>query len=211
MLDQFDGFQILIAAVHIGDPLPVLFTVVQIEHAGHRIHPDTVRMIFFHPEQGVGDQVIGYLGTAVIVDQGSPVRMASLSGILMLVEAGTVEAGQSVSVSGEMGGYPVKNHSDPRLVQFVYEEHEVLRGAVSGGGCIIADHLIAPGSIQRMFHDRHQFHMGVSHLFHIVDDLRCDLTIVRIILSLPRRHKASQIHLIDADRSISALIAFPLF
>ena len=62
-----------------------------------------------------------------------------------------------------------------------------------------------------MLHDRHQFYMGVSHFFYIINDLRSDLTIVRIILSLVRRHKASQIHFIHTDRSISALVAFPFF
>ena len=107
--------------------------------------------------------------------------------------------------------YPVKDHADSRLMQFIHEEHKVLRCTVSGGRGIITDHLIAPGSIQRMFHNRHQFHMGVSHFFYIVNDLRSDLTIVRIILSLVRRHKTSQIHFIHTDRSISALVAFPFF
>ena len=107
--------------------------------------------------------------------------------------------------------YPVKDHADSRLMQFIHEEHKVLRCTVSGGRGIITDHLIAPGSIQRMFHNRHQFHMGVSHFFYIVNDLRSDLTIVRIILSLVRCHKASQIHFIHTDRSISALILFATF
>ena len=91
MLDQFDGFQVLLSAVHIGNPFPILFTVIQIKHTRHSVHPDAVRVVFFHPEQSIRDQVIGDLGPAVIVNQCPPMRMAALSGIQMLIETGTVK------------------------------------------------------------------------------------------------------------------------
>ncbi len=68
MLDQFYSFQVLLSAIHIGNPFAVLFTVIQIKHTRHCVHTDAVRMVFFHPEQRVGNQVIGYLRPAVIVD-----------------------------------------------------------------------------------------------------------------------------------------------
>ena len=147
MFDQLDGFQILITTVHIGNPFPVLSAVIQIKHAGYRIHTDTVRMIFLHPEQCIGDQIVRYLGTTVIVDQGAPVRMTALSGILMLIKTGAVKCGQTVRIPWEMRRHPVKDHTDSRLMQFIHEEHKVLRCTVSGSRCIITDHLISPGSI----------------------------------------------------------------
>ena len=147
MLDHFDSFQILISTVHIRDPFSVLSAVIQIKHAGYRIHTDTVRMIFLHPEQCIGDQIVRYLGTTVIVDQGAPVRMTALSGILMLIKTGAVKCGQTVRIPWEMRRHPVKDHADSRLMQFIHEEHKVLRCTVSGGRGIITNHLIAPGSI----------------------------------------------------------------
>ncbi len=90
--DHFDGLQVFLSAVQIGDPLSVSLSVIQIEHAGHRVHADPVHMIFFHPEKGVGDQIVGNLRPAVIIDQRSPVGMTSLPGIPVLIETGSVKA-----------------------------------------------------------------------------------------------------------------------
>ena len=62
-----------------------------------------------------------------------------------------------------------------------------------------------------MLHHRQQFHMGVSHFLYIFYDLRSNFPVIDIILSFPRCHKASQIHFIDAHRSITALIFFTTF
>ena len=93
VLYHFHGLQIFLSAIHICHPFSVIFSIIQIKHAGHGIHPDSVRMIFFHPEQRVGDQIVGHLRPSVVVDQRSPVGMISLSGILMLIQAGSVKIG----------------------------------------------------------------------------------------------------------------------
>ena len=62
-----------------------------------------------------------------------------------------------------------------------------------------------------MLHHRQQFHMGVSHFLYIFYNLRSNFPVIDIILSFPRCHKASQIHFIDAHRSITALIFFAAF
>ena len=50
MLEKFDGLQIFIAAVNIRHPLPVLFSVIQIEHRSDSVYPQSVHVEFLYPE-----------------------------------------------------------------------------------------------------------------------------------------------------------------
>ena len=213
VLDHLDGLQVLLAAVHVGHPFAVLFPIVQIEHAGHRVHADAVRVELLHPEQGVGDQVIGDLGPAVVVDQCAPVGMAALSGIHMLVEAGAVKVGKPVGVPGEMGRNPVQDHADARLVELIHEIHEILRRAVPGRRRVVTDHLVSPGAVQGMLHDGHQLYVGVAHLLDIRNQLRRDLPVIGVAAGglplLGRGHKGAQIHLIHAHRRVPGLESGP--
>jgi len=95
------------AAVHVGHPFSGVLSVIQIQHGGHRIHTDPVGMVLLCPEQGVGDQEVGHLGSPVIVDQRPPVGMGTLTRIQVLIQAGAVKGGQAMGVPGEMGRDPV--------------------------------------------------------------------------------------------------------
>ena len=95
------------AAVHIGNPLSRVLAVIQVQHGGHRVEADAVGVVLVRPEHGVGNQEIRYLGPSVIVDQRSPVRVGSLSRILMLVDAGSVELGHSPGIPRKMSRNPV--------------------------------------------------------------------------------------------------------
>src|SRR5688572_12189546 len=74
----------------------------------------------------------------------------------VFVEMRAVEAGQRVLVVREMRRYPVENHADAALVQVVDEVHQILRVAETRCRREIARDLIAPRSVERMLHDRHQ-------------------------------------------------------
>ena len=168
MLQELYRFQILIAAVDIGHPFPILLSVIQVEHGGHRIHPDAVGVILVRPEQCIGNEEVGDLGPSVIVNQGAPMGMGTFSGILMLINAGPVKTRQSMGVSWKMGGNPIQNHSDSLTVHIIHKIHEIVRRAVTAGRGVISGHLITPGGVQRMLHHRKQLHMGIAHLFHIL-------------------------------------------
>ena len=49
----------------------------------------------------------------------------------------------------------------------VDEIHEIGGRAEAAGHRVVADSLIAPRRVERMFHDRQQFDMRVAHLFHV--------------------------------------------
>ena len=52
VLEELDGLQVLMSAVHVGQPLPRLAVVVQVEHGGHRIYPQAVHVVLLQPEHG---------------------------------------------------------------------------------------------------------------------------------------------------------------
>ena len=178
MLQELHGLQVFIAAVDVRHPLAVVLAVVQIQHGGHRIHADAVGVILVRPEQGVGDQEIGNARPAVIVNQRAPVGMRALARVLVLIHAGPVKTSHAVGIPREMCRYPVQNHADALPVHIVHEIHEVVGSAVTAGGRVIPRHLIPPGGVQRMLHHRHQLHMGVTHLLHVIRQRTCDFPVI---------------------------------
>ncbi len=209
MLEKFHGLQIFMASVNICDPLSILLSIVQIQHGGHRIHPDAVHMVFFHPIQSIGDQIIGHLRPPVIIDQGTPVRVRALPWIQMLVQTGAVKPGKPVDIPWKMGGNPVQDHSDSCLVQRIHEIHEILGRPVSGRRRIITNHLIPPGSVKGMLHHRHQLHMRISHFFDIVRNSRGKLAVIHIFSRLLIPQERPEIHLVNTDRDIPSLPLAP--
>ena len=53
---ELDRFDILSAAVPIGDPLSRLAREIEVEHRGDRIDAHPIDMIFIDPEEGVVDE-----------------------------------------------------------------------------------------------------------------------------------------------------------
>ncbi len=107
VLQELDGLQVLLAAVDIRNPLALIFPIVQVQHGGHSIHPNAVCMILVCPEQGIGDQEVFHLRPSIVIQKGSPMGMCALSRIEMLIEAGSVKAGQAEGILREMRRHPV--------------------------------------------------------------------------------------------------------
>ena len=142
-------FQIFIPAEFIGNPLTVLFTIIEIKHGSYRIHPNTVYMIFLCPEQYIGDQEILHFRFAVIKNLGSPVGMLAQSRIRMLKNTLSVKSAKPMRIRRKMCRNPVQNHTDFIPMQFIHQIHEIFRISVSGSRRIIPCHLISPGTIKR--------------------------------------------------------------
>ena len=58
MMEELNGFQVLITAKFIRQSLSVLFTVIQIQHGCYCIYTDTVYMELSQPEQSIGYQEV---------------------------------------------------------------------------------------------------------------------------------------------------------
>ena len=165
-------------AIQVGHPLARVLSIIQIQHGSHGIKTDSIRMVTVCPEHCIGNQEVGYAGTSVVINQRSPVRVCALSRILMLVKAGAVILCHAPGISRKMSRYPVQNHTDSLIVHVIHKIHKIIRCTKTAGRCIVAGHLIAPGRIQRMFHHRHQLHMGITHLFYIGCQLHRNLTVI---------------------------------
>ena len=95
----------------------------------------------------------------------------------MLVQVAAVEFRQAVRIGRKVRGHPVQDHRHAHLVQRVHQELEILRRAVARGRREVTGALVAPGTIERMFGDRHQLHMGEAHAADIGRQLRGGLAI----------------------------------
>ena len=210
MLQEFDRLQVLVSAVDVRHPLAVVLSVIQIEHGSHGVHADAVGMVLLRPEDRVGDQEVRHLRSAVVIDQSAPVRMRALARIEMLVQAGSVERGHSEGVAREVRRHPVQDHADPGLMQRVDKVHEVLRRSVAACGSVITGYLVAPGFVQRMFHNRHQLDMRVAHLFDIFHEHGSNLTVIVEISAVVGLSPGTEVHLIDIHRILLALQFFAL-
>ena len=136
--------------------------------------------------------------------------MRALSGVLMFIQAGAVEIRQPEPVSGKMCGHPVQYHADPVLVHHIHEIHEIFRRAVTAGRRIIAGHLIAPGLIQRMLHDRHEFNMCIPHFLYIISQHRRQFPIiVKFPVFFLRASPGAQMHLIDKHGPVRCIRFLP--
>ena len=151
MLEKFDCFQILIAAVFVGDPLTVFFTVIKIQHGSNSIYAETIDVIMFDPEQCVGDQEVLNFCFTIIEDLGSPVRMFPFLRICIFKGSCAVKVSESVCIAWKMCRYPVKDYANLILMEVIDHICEIFRRTITGGRSIISGHLISPGAVKWVF------------------------------------------------------------
>jgi len=71
MLQELNGMKILIGTVNIGCPA-ISPSIIQIKHSVYIVHTKPIRMEYFQPEAGIGNQKILYHRTVIIVKHGFP-------------------------------------------------------------------------------------------------------------------------------------------
>ena len=206
LLEELNGLQVLLAAVFVGDPLAVVPVVVQIQHGGHRVHPDAVDVVLLEPEGGGGEQEALHLGPAVVKDPGSPGGVLALAGVLVLVAGAAVELVEAVLILAEVGGHPVQNDADAGLVHPVDEVHKVLRCAVAGGGGEVAGALVAPAGVIGVLGDGQQLDVVEAHLLDVGGQPVRQVPVadeVTVLLTPP----GAQVDLVDVQRGAVDLVA----
>ena len=143
-------------------------------------------MIFVEPEERVRDQEIADFVAAEIENERAPILMLALARIHVLVEIGAVELGQRVRVFREMRRHPIHDHADPGLMTFVDEMPELVRSSEPARRRVIIRDLITPRTFERMFGDRHQLDVGVTHLEHVRDQRLGEFEITEMTIALVR-------------------------
>ena len=208
LLQKRDGFQVLAAAVDIRQPFPVLAPIIEIEHRRDRIDADAVDMVAFNPEHRARGQKTDHLVASEIEDTRTPVRVLALVDILIFIEGLSVKLIKPVRVLGEMSGHPVHNHADTRLVAAVDKIHKVKRRAVSRGRSEIPRHLISPGAVVWIFHNRHQFDIVVSHIGQIDDQLIGRLTVI-VCITVRVAPPGAKVQLVNIHGAAVWIMALP--
>src|SRR5215475_4219974 len=101
-MQEGDRLDIFAATEFVGDPFAFATAVIEIEHGGDSIHPQSVDAIAVEPEQRVGEQKIRNLGAPVIIDERVPIKVASLHRIFVLVDGSAIETREPVWIVGKM-------------------------------------------------------------------------------------------------------------
>jgi hypothetical protein len=129
--------------------------------------------------------------------------MKTLARVCVLVEVRPVEEAEAVLVGRKVRRDPVEQDTDPVPVQVIDEVLEVRRRAVAAGRRVIARHLVAPGPVERVLHDRQELDVRETHRQRVVGEERSDLAIVQEpVPRLGRAPPRPQVHLVDRDRGV---------
>lgn len=177
LLEQRHRVQVLPAAVLVGRPLALAARVVEVEHRGHRVHPQPVHVELLAPVHGVGDEEVADLLAAVVELQRPPVRVRGPARVLVLVQRPPVELRERPLVAREVRGHPVDDHPDPGPVQRVHQETEVVRGAHPRGRRVEPGDLVAPGAAEGVLGDRHHLHVREAQLLDVRGELLGELPV----------------------------------
>jgi hypothetical protein len=126
LLEEGHGIEVLVTAVLVGHPPPLLARVIEVEHGSHGVDADAVCVVFARPVQGVREQEVAHLVAPVAKDQRSPVRVGAAARVFVLVERGAVEASEREVVARKVRRHPVEDHADAAVMQPVDEVAEVV-------------------------------------------------------------------------------------
>src|SRR5947209_5858892 len=96
------------------------------------------------PKERIRAEEIIHLVPAEIKNESAPILMRSFARILVFVQSRAIETSQGPVVSREMGGHPIYDYPDARLMQRVDQELQIIRCSIAARGSVKAGHLVAP-------------------------------------------------------------------
>src|SRR5580700_9476839 len=103
--------------------------------------------------------------------------MRALARVGVLVEVRAVELREAEGVAREMRGSPVQENADAGVMAAIDKLHELSGSAVAAGGSEVANRLVAPGTVERVFHDGKQLDVGVAKILDVGNKLIAKLAI----------------------------------
>ena len=123
LAEEVHRLVVLVAAVLIGGPFSRLSAVIQVQHTGHCVHPNTVKVEQIGPVHGRADEKRTHFIFAVVKDPGAPFLVLAFFQVAVLVGAVPIKCVQPVRVLGKVSGHPVQDHANPHLVTGVHKVH----------------------------------------------------------------------------------------
>ena len=194
--------EVVVSAIAVGQPLAGAFAEVEVEHGAHRVHAKAVKVELPEPVHRAGDQKRLHLRLLEVKQERSPLRHLAAPGIGMLKQGCAVKEAKAVRVPREVRGHPVHDDADAFVMRAVDEIHQLLRLAVARRGGVVSRHLIAPARVIRIFHERHDFDVRVTHVHHVIDQFIRELPIAEPLLP------AAEVYLIDIHRLTEGVPVF---
>ena len=109
-----------------------------------------------------------------------------------------------------MRGDPVHDHADAVLMQLVDKAHKIMRRTEPRSDRIIPRDLVSPGTVIRIFAERHELHMRIMHAKKVRDQIVYEFVEIEIIpvAVLP---PGERVHLIDIHGRCVRIPFFTLF
>ncbi len=107
--------------------------VIQIEHVGNGIYPQSVYMKLAQPKQGTGNQEGLYFCPAIIKVHRIPFFVFCQYFIARFVAGLAVKMPQSMGIPAKMAWHPVQNDTDALPMAYINQIHQIFRRAVAAG------------------------------------------------------------------------------
>ena len=173
----FDGVLIdpLVEIVVVSDEV-LAQAVVPIQHAGHAVEPESVQMVFLHPEFAVGKKEVFRFVLAVVEAPGPPCRMVSLGTGIEVYVLPSVEKAEAFSlIVDAVGMHYIHNHGDPQAMGVVDEGLELFRRPESGRQGVEVGHLVSERPVVGMLLEGHYLEGVIPHLGHVREHILAEL------------------------------------
>ena len=133
-------------------------------------------MILLHPELAVGQEEIFGLILSVIEAAGAPCRMMSLPAVVEIKCLLTIEESQSFSfIVNGMRMHDIHDYRYTESMCVIHKGLELFRSTETGAECEEVGHLIAEGTVVRMFLKGHYLKGVVAEIRHFREHILPEL------------------------------------
>ena len=153
-LQPVNGFEILAAAIGIGQPLAGLSRIVAIDHRCDRIDTQPIEVKLLQPVQRAAREKTANLLPRMVEHQCLPVGVFAEARVGVLIQRCAIETRKAMRVLGEVPRHPIQQYADATRMHQIDEGAQVIRAAAATGRRIESECLVAPGAIERMLGDR---------------------------------------------------------
>ena len=153
--------EILVVVIEIGTQ-----TVVVIQHGGHAVKAEPIKVILGHPEGQIGQQEVDHFILAVIKALGTPCRVVTLGAVMEELPCGAVEHIDAFcGILHSMGVHHIQQHAQTQLMGLVDQIFQVLRLTEPAGSGVKIGHLITKAAVIGVLHNGHQLNGIVTCFF----------------------------------------------
>ena len=131
--------------------------VVVVQHGGHTVKPEAVKMVLRHPELQVAQQEVEHTGLAVIKTLGPPGGMIPLGSVVEELPGRSVEHIDSLSgILHRVGVDHVQQHPDSHGMGSIDQVFQVLGPTEPAGRGKEIGYLITEAAVIGVLHDGHE-------------------------------------------------------